>query len=331
MEKIKKFLDDYDIKNKTVILGFSAGPDSCYLAYFINKLKSVYNLNPILAYFNHGWRKEAKKEEEFTKNFAKKLNFGCEIGYAPKDYKKTEEIARQYRYEFLYETANKYNCDVVLLGHNKNDNIETLLYRIIKGTSILGLKSIPKKREIFYRPMLDITKEEILDTLDKKNIAFLVDASNEDTKYKRNLIRKKIFPYLKEINPNFIENMNILIENAINSNKIIDDTLEKIKKEIIKENEIIFDKFIELENPYRLAILNDFLGDKLKYRDNKTLKKLDGLILKNEKRSSINSDICLAIKKNKIFLEKKTIINVKSKNPNQKDLQRIKWVKLKES
>ena len=79
IKEVEDFLKEYNIKNKTVILGFSSGPDSCTLALVLNKLKEKYNLNIVLAYFNHNWRKEAKEEEKFTKDFAKKFNFSFYI------------------------------------------------------------------------------------------------------------------------------------------------------------------------------------------------------------------------------------------------------------
>lgn len=326
IEILENFLKEHNISNKKVIVGFSAGPDSTCLALLLNELKEKYNLEIILAYFNHNWRDEAILEEDFTNAFAKKINATVCIKKAPKNVKKSEEKARELRYNFFEKCAQKYKTDVVFLAHNKNDNIETILYRFIKGTSIKGLSAIPKIRGIYHRPFLNILKKDILETLKKYNQNYMIDLSNDDIKYKRNLIRKEIFPLFEKINPNYLENINILIENAINSNKIIDDAIFKIKNEIIIKDEILYDKFIMLDISYRLAILNDFLGDKLKYRDNKTLKKLDDLILKNNSRSSINANICLAIKKNKIFLEKKTI--VKNKTPHGKIIERIKWTKM---
>ena len=172
IKTVENFIINEKIQNKTVVLGFSTGPDSCALALILNKLKEKYSLNIVLAYFNHGWREEAKEEEIFTKEFALQHNFNYEIKQAPKNSKKNEETARNLRYSFFEKVAKKYKTNVVFLAHNKNDNIETLIYRIIKGTSIKGLNSIPQKREIYYRPLLEIEKKEILTFLKKtsKNI-----------------------------------------------------------------------------------------------------------------------------------------------------------------
>ena len=98
---VLNFLEKYDIKNQKIGLAFSAGPDSCALAYILNELKEKLNLQIVLCYFNHKWRKEAVLEEEFTKNLAKKFNFEYTIGKMPDNITKTEELAREERYKFF--------------------------------------------------------------------------------------------------------------------------------------------------------------------------------------------------------------------------------------
>ena len=95
------FLEKYNIKNESVIIAFSSGPDSCAMARILNELKSDFNLEIVLAYFNHMWRKEAVLEEQFTADFAKKFNMKYILGCAPKNASHTEETARDLRYEFF--------------------------------------------------------------------------------------------------------------------------------------------------------------------------------------------------------------------------------------
>lgn len=306
IKEVEDFLKEYNIKNKTVILGFSSGPDSCALALVLNKLKEKYNLNIVLAYFNHNWRKEAKEEEEFTKDFAKKFNFSFYIKEASKKEKQTEENARKLRYDFFESCAKEYKTDIVFLAHNKNDNVETLIYRIIKGTSIKGLTSISKKRDIYCRPLLEIEKKEILDFLKCQNQEYQIDSSNDDVKYKRNLIRHKILPFFDEINSNYLNSINNLIKTSINSRKIIDKLINEVEKNIIKDNKISKEKYKKLEIEVRLEIINNFLGDYLKYRNYKNIVKFDNFILKNNNsKTSINSKLFLVLKNDEIFIQEK--------------------------
>lgn len=301
---VREFLDKYNINSKTIIVAFSAGPDSCALARILNDLKQDYNLKIVLAYFNHMWRCEAYEEEEFTENFAKKYNLNYFIKRADKNISLSEENARDLRYRFLYDAACQYKTNCVFLAHNKNDNVETLVYRVIKGTSPKGLCSIPERRDIFYRPLLKVEKKEILKYLKTIQQDYKIDSSNDDTIYKRNFIRNKILPLFNEINPNFINNIDNLIVNSINSSKIINDVILNIMNKIVKGGIIDRFEYLNLGSEYRYEILNSYLGDKLKYRDYKTIKKLDNFIVNNPySRTSLNKNEFLRTRKNKIFIE----------------------------
>lgn len=311
---VENFLNFYNIKNTKIIVGFSGGADSCCLALLLNELKYKYCLNITIAYFNHGWRKkEAENEEKFALAFAKKLKLGCIIKKAPSNLKKNEESARNARYSFFEECAKKENTKYVFLAHNKNDNIETLVYRIIKGTSTIGLTSIPKQRDIYYRPLLEIERKDILEFLKSKKQDFMFDSSNNDDKYKRNLIRNKIFPYFEQINQNYIENIENLIKNSISTRTLVNEYLKSIKEKVIKNNFIIRDVFLALNQDARLEILNEILYSKLKYRNRVNLIKIDDFILNNNNsKLSLNKDEFVTVKDNKIFIKK----NIEKKPKN---------------
>ena len=301
---VSEFLNKYNIKNRSVIIAFSSGPDSCALARLINGIKEEFNLKVTLAYFNHMWRKEAIKEETFTKEFAKKFGMDFIVERAPENIPLNEETARDLRYDFLYGTAEKIGSDTVLLAHNKNDNIETLIYRVLKGTSPKGLCSIPEKRDIFYRPMLKIEKKDILAYLDEIKQDYMLDSSNHDTKYKRNFIRKELIPLFEKVNPNFMNAIDNLITTSIFEFNILEDVINKKMSEIMVDNAIIRSKYTELNIEYRYEILNLYLGDKLKYRDFKTIKKLDDFIISNpHSKTSLNKTQFLRTRKDKIFIE----------------------------
>ena len=304
LELLDEFLAKYSIANKNVVIAFSGGPDSVVLASLIKNVADKYNLKPVLCYFNHRWRHEAFLEEEFTKNFAQKMGFQFYIERAPENSKKNEETARNLRYDFLYKCAKNFKTDAVLLAHNKNDNVETLIYRIIKGTSVSGLTSIPEHRDIFYRPMLDISKEDILNYIKENNLEYMYDSSNDCSVHARNLIRKEILPLFAKINPNYLQNISSLIENAALSRKILDKTVLDIYEQISFDSKINYDKFVKLEKEYRYEILNMILYDKLKNRDKKTILKLDNFILNNRNsKISINSNLFLIVNNDRIFLD----------------------------
>ena len=307
LTKVEEFLKKYKIQNETVIVGFSAGPDSTALALALFEFKELYNLKIVLAYFNHNWRvEEAKQEEKFTIDFAQKISAKYYIKKAPDDVKKSEETARDLRYHFFSNCADCFASRVVMLAHNKNDNIETLLYRIIKGTSVKGLCSIPEHRDIYFRPFLNVEKKEILTFLKNKNQDYLVDSSNFDIKYKRNLIRNEILPLFEKINPSFVNSMDLLIKNSMASKKIINDVLDCTKKNLFFENKIKRNEYLNLSKEIRYEILNDYLSSFLKNRDFKTIARIDDFILANtNSMTSVNLDTFLKIRDDMFFLYQK--------------------------
>lgn len=221
VEEVRDFIE----KNKlsgTFIVAFSGGYDSMCLLDILKKLK--YDI--VAVHLNHNWRgKESLADEQNCSEFAKNNNIKYYTETLDDDIEKTETAAREARYEFFERCAKKFNSKVVFTAHNFNDNAETVLYRIIKGTGTIGLQGISENRGIFYRPLLKITREEIENYCKLNNLSPNIDSSNYDTNYKRNFIRHKILPVLKEINPRVIESLNTLSEIAKEDNCLIDKYL----------------------------------------------------------------------------------------------------------
>lgn len=214
----------------------------------LNKLK--YDIAAI--HLNHNWRgKESEQEAKNCEKFAKLrgIKFYSEI--LSSDIEKSETAAREARYEFFKRCAKKFNSSVVFTAHNFDDNAETVLYRIIKGTGTIGLQGISECRDIFYRPLLATSREEIEKYCAENGLIPNVDSSNTDIKYKRNLIRHKIFPLLQEINPKVKEALNSLSELAREDNEIIAATgncgLKRQIRNLLAENNIDYDR-TKIEN-----------------------------------------------------------------------------------
>ena len=287
VESVKKYLKDYKVENK-IICAISGGCDSVVMTHILSKL----GLEVVAIHLNHNWRgEESLRDENFSREFAKSL--GIEF-YSEKlsfDVKKTETDAREARYLFFKSCAKKFNSKYVFLAHNKNDNAETLLYRVIKGTGLKGLCSIPKHRDIFYRPLLDITREEIEAYAKENNLKYVNDSSNDSIKYKRNFIRKEILPLVKKINPDVICALNNLSQVANMQYEIVSNGLNKAKEDIFFNDKIILEKYLSLSEPLKYEIINDFIGVDLKYRDFKRIKSYVDFIEKN-KTSASKKSIC---------------------------------------
>ncbi|EKD47749.1 MAG: hypothetical protein ACD_65C00306G0001, partial [uncultured bacterium] len=156
---------------------------------------------PVLAHLNHDLRgKDSDDDENFCKKIAKKYGLEIETEKIKLTGSGIEEKARKARYEFLKKTRRKYNAKKILTAHHLNDNLETVLLNFIRGTGLNGITGIKEDR--FERPLLNITKQEILNFLKKNKIQYRTDKSNINNKFSRNFIRNEIIPELKKINPN---------------------------------------------------------------------------------------------------------------------------------
>ena len=320
-EKIKNFLAKYSLlyTKRVFLLGFSGGIDSLCLLDILNKLSKEHGFQIIACHLNHNWRKEeAKQEQLFAEDFCKNSNIAFYTETLPDNLPQTELEAREQRYKFFERCFDKFEADGLFTGHTLTDKTETIFYRIIKGTGLNGLKSIPEKRlqkdgSPIYRPMLDITREETTEYCKANNLTPNEDSSNLNEKYIRNRIRLSIFPELKKINPNLDKVLNQLSMIAQDSENLVEEYISEIKKTIITEEQINTQKFALLSIPAQKKILLDFLiENELDYSYDKIEEILnfiqESCILKSGNTLSLTTDKWLFVSKNII----KIIFSIKS-------------------
>ncbi len=203
-------------KGDRILVALSGGPDSVALLYVLLALKPEYDLTLYLAHLNHKLRgAESDGDESFARKLASdlKLKFFSRRVDVKKEAKKRkltiEEAARELRYRYLQEVAEKVKADKIALGHQADDQAETFLMRLIRGAGARGLSGIPAKRGKIIRPLIQIRREEIENFLKTKRIACRQDSSNYLTDFNRNKIRLKLLPILKrQFNPKIVESLN---------------------------------------------------------------------------------------------------------------------------
>ncbi len=213
LQTIKKF--DMLSFNDRVLIGVSGGPDSVTLLNVLLSLKKRYNLSFFIAHLDHMLRgKESEEDVNFVKNLAQELGLPCEvkscnlIKIARKEPLTLEEAAREYRYKFYSETAKKFKANKIALGHNADDQIETVLMRFLRGSGLEGLMGIPPIRGKIIRPLIECSREEIEEYCKENKIEYRVDSSNEEVIYFRNKIRLELLPLLsKGYNKNIKDTM----------------------------------------------------------------------------------------------------------------------------
>ena len=171
-------------------------------------LSSQGNLTVLAAHFEHGLRgEESLRDAAFVADYCRERGIPCTVehgdvsAYAEENGLGIEEAARVLRYAFLERTADALQCDRIATAHNADDNLETMLLNLCRGAGALGLAGIPAQRGRIVRPLLDVTRQEIEAYLTAHAIPHVEDSSNDSDRYRRNLLRHKVQPVLRELNP----------------------------------------------------------------------------------------------------------------------------------
>ncbi len=268
--KVLKTIEKYNMINngEKVVVAVSGGPDSICLLNILNNIKDKLNIKIVVAHVNHSLREEANEETEYVKNFCKKLNIECYIKkvdileISKKKKIGTEEAGRKERYNFFDEVFSKTKSDRIATAHNLNDNAETVLMNIIRGSGLSGLKGIEKVRDYKYiRPLIEISRKEIEEYCKENKLEPKYDKSNKENIYTRNKIRNILIPLLeKEFNPNIVKSISKLSELAKLDNEyfnnIIKSEYNRIKLEE-NNNEIILNlkEFNKLNNVIKSRLI----------------------------------------------------------------------------
>ena len=191
LEKAKKAINEYRMLENvsTVVVGLSGGADSVCLLHVLYTLKDEYKLNLIASHVNHGIRgEEAENDALFSKNFAetlgadfKLLQVDC-VKEAQENGETTEEAGRRLRYEFFNSLCEDENT-VIATAHNSNDNLETVVFNITRGSALSGAKGIPPKRDNIIRPLIFCSRAEIEGYCKENNLSFVTDSTNLSDDY----------------------------------------------------------------------------------------------------------------------------------------------------
>ena len=242
-DKVLDTINKYGMikKNDKVVIGVSGGPDSMTLLNILNNLKEKIEIEIYVAHINHMIREESDEETEYVKEFCERI--GVSFFFKRVDVESeaeklkigTEEAGRNIRYEFFIEVANKVGANKIATAHNSNDNAETVLMNIIRGSSISGLKGIEKVRdEKYIRPIIECNRDEIEEYCKINNLNPKYDKSNLENIYTRNKIRNMLIPFIKkEFNPNIIEGINRLSSIAYEEEQFINKIVEKEYKKLL--------------------------------------------------------------------------------------------------
>lgn len=261
MKKVIEFLKKTIDKNTSLVVACSGGPDSMCLLDLVTKLKDELNLNIIVAHVNHKLRSESEEEAKMVENYSTENNLIFELleitDYINGNF--SEEDARKRRYKFFNEVIEKYHATALLTAHHGDDLIETILMRLTRGSNLsgyIGIKEISQNEDYkTLRPLLSVTKDEIINYLKENNVPYRLDKTNQELKHTRNRYRHVVLPFLKKENPKvhekYLKFSKELIEydnfvnTYINDNKFIVDNSIVINK-VSGQTDFIKRKCLEL-------------------------------------------------------------------------------------
>ena len=326
-EKILQTIKKFDMLsfNDRVLIGVSGGPDSVTLLNVLLSFKKKYNLSFFVAHLDHMLRgEESDKDVNFVKNLAQELGLYCEVKscnlkkIAQKEHLTLEEAAREYRYKFYLETAKKIKANKIALGHNADDQAETILMRFLRGSGLEGLMGIPPVRDKIIRPLIECSREEIEEYCQEHKIGYRIDSSNKEVIYFRNKIRLELLPLLsKDYNKN-IKDITLRLRNIVSEvSAYLDQETEFFFKKVAKrENleKVIIDlkKFTSLHPALKRRIIRKSIkvvkGDlySISFKHNSEILKLTEYQL-GEKEIYLPDDIRVNKIYNKIIIYKKRI------------------------
>ncbi len=284
-DRVRRAIEQYHLfhEGDRIIVGVSGGLDSMVLLYLLNSFIQPFHLNLIVAHVNHGLREgESEREAEFVQSVASRWGLTFEYGkFDVREFQKRaglslEDAARRVRFKFFEKLLEKHQAQKIALGHHADDQVETILLRLLRGAGVKGLKGmLPIREGKVVRPLLGIWREEIESFAKEKGIPYLIDSSNIQRDYLRNRIRLDLIPWIeKEYQPHFKK---VLLRTS-RILQIEDDFLEK-------EAEKAVQRLVKEEEDGFSFIFSDFqiLHPALQWRVIERLLKISGFVEDGEK------------------------------------------------
>lgn len=245
MKEAYNFLmNNYNLLNNNdyVVVAVSGGPDSMALMHLLQEIRNEVNINIVCAHVNHNMRKESENEKVFVEDYCKSNGIYFEYmkieSYSSGNF---HNEARDIRYNFFRDVMKKYNSKLLFTAHHGDDLIETILMRIVRGSSLKGYAGFSKITDCgdykIVRPLIFHTKDEILKYNSLNRISYVIDDSNNKDSYTRNRYRHVVLPFLKSENNNVHE-------------KFLNFS------EMLYEYDLFFDKYLEDKSFYENGILD---------------------------------------------------------------------------
>ena len=184
-----------------VVVAVSGGPDSLALLSVLREIVPAFPLHLTVAHFDHGWRAESQADRDFVASTAATWGYDFRTARAAEDIPHTENAARAARYAFLRRTAADTGSTVIVLGHTQDDQVETLLLHLLRGSGSKGLGAMRRRDGDLARPLLDISRHDIEAYLAQLHLTPVRDPTNDDPRFTRNRLRQQLMPAIDAFDP----------------------------------------------------------------------------------------------------------------------------------
>ncbi len=268
LNRVKSYIESEKLlpANGTVLVGLSGGADSMVLLHILQSL----GYSCIAAHCNFHLRmEESDRDEKFVRNYCLAHNINLySIDFDTIEYAKSNKIsiemaARKLRYEWFEEIRKKTASNAIAIAHHADDNAETLLLNLVRGTGIRGLTGISAKNGWVVRPLLRVRRSEIENYASEQQIDFVTDSTNHENEYQRNKLRNQVIPLLSEINPSVVQTLNDNAERLRNTFRVYEQFVEEKRKLIVEKRNDEFFINIELlkKEPEKDTLLYEFCRD----------------------------------------------------------------------
>ncbi|MCM3786510.1 tRNA lysidine(34) synthetase TilS [Neobacillus mesonae] len=228
-----------------IVVAVSGGADSVALLHILHQISEHHTpLQLICAHVHHGFREESDQEAELVKEYAESLLIPFEMSrvnipqYIEESGRNAQDASREKRYDFLHQIASKYNADSIAVAHHADDQAETVLLHLLRGSGPSGLtgmkiKRIQKNVELI-RPCLRINKTDLVQLCEHHDLPYVVDSSNLSRKYRRNSIRLDVLPFLGQYNGQLTESLNRLAELMSVEDEYMEDNSQQLFTEMVR-------------------------------------------------------------------------------------------------
>lgn len=262
MREVSEFLlAQIDKDNETIVAGISGGPDSMALLCLLSKLREQKNIKIICAHVNHNVRLESEEEAITLEKYCDDNQIVFEMmkieNYSDDNF---ENEARIRRYDFFEQLIKKYNASYLVTAHHGDDLMETILMRLVRGSTFKGYAGFARVVDRDYykilRPLINVTKEDILNYNHDNNIDFAIDVSNLSDEHTRNRYRKYVLPFLKEEDPKVNEKFLKFSQTILEYNEYMSAETSKIINDIYSNNILKIDSFLKLNKVMQTRIIN---------------------------------------------------------------------------